>query len=145
MPILHIQLLRVYDGVMYVSGTIGLDPMTLKLVSDVQSQTKQTLQNLKTILEDNNLTLQQILKATIYLKVNLSISRPWMISQKSTRYTLDTSRTDNIPLVFASLFRPYPVTPRSKYRLLWPIRTKIYDVTQETIIFNHNFEDLRYV
>lgn len=35
---------RVYNGVMYVSGTIGIDPKTLELVADdVESQAKRTL------------------------------------------------------------------------------------------------------
>ena len=35
---------RVYNGVMYVSGNIGIDPKTLQLVSDeVEPQAKQTM------------------------------------------------------------------------------------------------------
>lgn len=61
---------RVYNGVMYVAGNIGIDPKTLQLVSDdVEHQTKQSMENLKTLLEENNLTFNHVLKATIYLKV----------------------------------------------------------------------------
>ena len=61
---------RVYNGVMYVSGNIGLDPKTMELVSeDVEKQARQTMENLKVLLEENRLDFNHVLKATIYLKV----------------------------------------------------------------------------
>lgn len=66
---------RIYNGVMYVSGNIGIDPKTLQLVSDdVERQAKQTMENLKVTLEENRLTFSHILKATIYLKVHPLLS-----------------------------------------------------------------------
>jgi 2-iminobutanoate/2-iminopropanoate deaminase len=60
----------VYRGVMYVSGQIGVDPVTGELVGqDVDSQTKRTMDNLKIVMEEAELDMSRIIKTTIYLKV----------------------------------------------------------------------------
>ena len=52
----------------FVSGMGGLDPKTSQVVSDdVIEQTKQTIVNLKAILEAAGATLQDVVKATLYL------------------------------------------------------------------------------
>jgi len=52
----------------YVSGMGGLDPKTGQVVSDdVIAQTKQTIVNLQAILEAAGATLQDVVKATVYL------------------------------------------------------------------------------
>jgi 2-iminobutanoate/2-iminopropanoate deaminase len=52
----------------YVSGMGGLDPKTGEVVSDdVIAQTRQCIANLKSILEAAGATLQDVVKATVYL------------------------------------------------------------------------------
>jgi 2-iminobutanoate/2-iminopropanoate deaminase len=52
----------------FVSGMGGLDPETSQVISDdVIEQTHQTIANLKAILEAAGATLQDVVKATVYL------------------------------------------------------------------------------
>jgi 2-iminobutanoate/2-iminopropanoate deaminase len=52
----------------FVSGMGGLDPKTGQVVSDdVIEQTRQTIVNLTAILEAAGATLQDVVKATLYL------------------------------------------------------------------------------
>ncbi len=54
---------------LYVSGQVGIDPVTGKLVDgDIKTETKQALQNIKAILETANASLDNVVKATIFLK-----------------------------------------------------------------------------
>ncbi len=60
----------VYNGVLYVSGQIGIDPLSGELVGkDVQSQTKRAMDNLKIFMDEVNVPMGDIIKATVYLKV----------------------------------------------------------------------------
>lgn len=59
----------IYNGVMYVSGQIGIIPETGELAGDdVESQTKRMMENLKIVLEETGKTTGDILKCTIFLK-----------------------------------------------------------------------------
>jgi 2-iminobutanoate/2-iminopropanoate deaminase len=52
----------------YVSGMGGLDPKTGEVISDdVIAQTRQCILNLKAILDAAGATLQDVVKATVYL------------------------------------------------------------------------------
>ena len=54
---------------LYVSGQVGIDPNTNKLVvGDIKTETQQAMQNIKAILETSNCELRNIVKATIFLK-----------------------------------------------------------------------------
>ncbi len=68
---------KVFNGVMYVSGQIGINPQTGELVSDdVEEQTRQAMENLKTILAETKCNFNYVLKCTLFLKVYiLSLSR----------------------------------------------------------------------
>jgi 2-iminobutanoate/2-iminopropanoate deaminase len=55
------------NGFMFLSGQIGLDPLTGKLKEGVQEQTKQLLKNVETILESRELIFSNICKSTIFL------------------------------------------------------------------------------
>lgn len=60
--------IRVGDLV-FCSGQTPLDPDTMKLVGkDVAEQTEQVLINLKTVLEGLGLSLNHIVKTTVFLK-----------------------------------------------------------------------------
>lgn len=52
----------------YSSGQVGLNSEGKFVSDDVQDQTKQTLENLKSILEDNGSSLENVIKTTVYLR-----------------------------------------------------------------------------
>ncbi len=56
-------------GTLYVSGQIPFIPETMTCVSDdVQEQTKQSLENVKAILEEAGYTLNDVVKAGVFIK-----------------------------------------------------------------------------
>lgn len=58
---------RVGD-LLFCAGQIPLDPATGNIVEgDVKAQTERVLQNVKIILEDQNLTLANVVKTTVFL------------------------------------------------------------------------------
>lgn len=58
-----------YNGLIYVSGQLPLDPATNQMVeNDVRVQTKRSLTNIKNILAEAGGTMDDILKVTIYIK-----------------------------------------------------------------------------
>ncbi len=56
-------------GFLFLSGQIPLDPATGKLVDtdDIQAQTRRVMDNLAAVLQAAGSTLDQVVKATIYL------------------------------------------------------------------------------
>ena len=57
------------NGVLYVSGQIPFVPETMELISeDVQDQTKQSLENVKAILSAAGYSLNNVVKATVFIK-----------------------------------------------------------------------------
>ncbi|MEM2943805.1 MAG: RidA family protein [Methanomassiliicoccales archaeon] len=58
----------IVDGFIFCSGQIGLDPKTNKLVNtSVSDETRQTLKNLKAILEASGSSIDRAVRTTIYL------------------------------------------------------------------------------
>jgi len=58
---------RVGD-LLFCAGQIPLDPATGNLVSgDIKAQTERVLQNIKAILEDQELTFGNVVKSTVFL------------------------------------------------------------------------------
>ena len=56
------------NGLIFVSGNIPLNPQTGEIVRDsFQDQVRQTLENLKTILEAAGSSLDKAVKCTVYL------------------------------------------------------------------------------
>ena len=54
---------------LFVSGQGPIDPKTGKMIEvDIEKQTRQTLQNIKAIVEDAGLTLGDVAKVSIFLK-----------------------------------------------------------------------------
>lgn len=51
----------------FVSGQLGLDPSTMELRQDLESQTRQALENLKAILEASGSTLGAVASVDIFL------------------------------------------------------------------------------
>lgn len=53
---------------LYISGQIGIDPQTDELVTgDVLREVNQVMNNLKSILGEAGLTLNRVVKTTIYM------------------------------------------------------------------------------
>jgi len=61
------QAIRI-DGFLFTSGQIALDPATGKLTDgDISAQTRRVMENLKAVLESGGSSLNQVVKATVYL------------------------------------------------------------------------------
>jgi len=57
------------SGMMFCSGQIALDPQTMEMVgTDAASQTHQIMKNLTAVLKQAGLTLENVVKATVFLK-----------------------------------------------------------------------------
>lgn len=58
-----------WNGLVYLSGQIPLDPATGQLVEGgIEEQTVRVLENLKAVLEASGARLDTVLKTTIFLK-----------------------------------------------------------------------------
>ena len=58
-----------FNGLLFVSGQIAIDPSSGNLVLDnIEAETHQVLQNLQAILEAGGSSLQKVLKATVFVK-----------------------------------------------------------------------------
>jgi len=56
------------NGILYVSGQIAFNPATGKLVlDDIKSETKQVLDNIKSILQEAGMDFTNLVKTTIYI------------------------------------------------------------------------------
>ena len=56
------------NGFLFTSGQIALDPATGKLIDgDISAQTRRVFENLKAILRAGGSSLDQVVKATVYL------------------------------------------------------------------------------
>ena len=51
----------------YLSGQIGLDPQSMKLVEGIEAQIHQVFNNLKSVVEASGAQLSDIVKINIYL------------------------------------------------------------------------------
>lgn len=57
------------NGAIYVSGQLPIDPKTGAFAGDdINSQTKQSLENVKAILTEAGLTLDDVVKTTVLLE-----------------------------------------------------------------------------
>jgi len=56
------------NGILYVAGQIAFNPATGKLVlDDIKSETKQVLDNIKSILQEAGMDFTNLVKTTIYI------------------------------------------------------------------------------
>ena len=54
---------------LFTSGQLSLDPRTGEVVEGgIETQTKQALENLKTVLESHSVSLEDVVKVTVFLK-----------------------------------------------------------------------------
>lgn len=56
----------VSGGLVFCSGTLGIDPVTGTAPESVAAQAEQALRNLAGILSESGSSMQQLVKATIY-------------------------------------------------------------------------------
>ena len=53
---------------LYTSGQIALNPATMELVTtDIETETKQVMENMKAVLEAANMTFENVVKTTIFI------------------------------------------------------------------------------
>jgi 2-iminobutanoate/2-iminopropanoate deaminase len=56
------------NGMLFISGQVAMNPETGELATgDIQSETRQVMQNLAAILEEAHLTFEHIVKTNIFL------------------------------------------------------------------------------
>jgi 2-iminobutanoate/2-iminopropanoate deaminase len=56
-------------NLLFCSGQIWLDPETMEIVLGwIEEQTKRVIRNISWVLKENNLSLKDVVKTTIYLK-----------------------------------------------------------------------------
>ena len=85
---------------MFISGQVAFDPNTDELVlDDIQTETKQVMENLKSILEEANLSFNNVVKTTIFLsdmndfqQVNEVYGSYFSNNQAPARETVEVSR-----------------------------------------------------
>jgi len=53
----------------FCSGALGVDDKGKLVSNEIEQQTKQALENLRSILENNNCSLNQVAKTTIFLTI----------------------------------------------------------------------------
>ena len=64
------------DSMIYTAGQLGLDPATGELVAGlVEEQTRQSLTNLKNVIEAAGSTLGHVVKTTVFLKDMIDFPR----------------------------------------------------------------------
>ncbi len=65
-----------YNGVLYISGQIAIDPATGNLVNDsIEAETHQVMKNLQAILETAGLTFEDVLKCSVFVSDMNNYSR----------------------------------------------------------------------
>jgi len=53
---------------LYTSGQIALNPATMELViDDIETETKQVMENMKVVLEAAEMTFENVIKTTIFI------------------------------------------------------------------------------
>lgn len=57
-----------YGDLIYTCGQIPLDLNGNIIGDDIKTQTRQTIENLKNILEENGSSIDKVIKTTVYLK-----------------------------------------------------------------------------
>lgn len=59
----------VFNGMVFISGQIAIDPATGDLVlNSIEEETKRVLDNVKALLEASGSSLEKVLKASVFVK-----------------------------------------------------------------------------
>lgn len=57
----------VANGMLYISGTAGVDPVTGKLQEGIEAQTEQAIKNIAAILKEAGTDFSKVVKTTCFL------------------------------------------------------------------------------
>ena len=57
-----------YRGMIFLSGQLPIHPVSGEIVMDIQPAARQVLTNIQTFLEENGLSMDHVVKTTIFLK-----------------------------------------------------------------------------
>jgi 2-iminobutanoate/2-iminopropanoate deaminase len=86
------------DNLLFISGQLPIHPISGELSGDIQTQTRQALENLKSILAAAGSTVESVLKTTVFLK-NLddfntfnAIYQEYFPKDAPARSTIEVSR-----------------------------------------------------
>lgn len=95
-----------YENLIFISGQIAIDPDTNQFIGgDISQQTVRVLENIKAIVEEAGLSLNHIIKTTIYLKnmedfpVVNQIYGQYFKEHKPARATVEVSRLPKDALI----------------------------------------------
>ena len=56
------------NGFMYISGQVGMNPKTGKIIKDsISDETEQVMKNLSSILNEASISFENVVKSTIFL------------------------------------------------------------------------------
>jgi 2-iminobutanoate/2-iminopropanoate deaminase len=56
------------ENTLYTSGQIALNPVTMELVlDDIETETKQVMENMKAVLAKADMTFENVVKTTIFI------------------------------------------------------------------------------
>ncbi|MBK7869429.1 MAG: RidA family protein [Saprospiraceae bacterium] len=59
----------IHNSTMYISGQIAINPANGELVtSDIETETRQVMENLKAILEEAGLSFKDVVKCSVFVK-----------------------------------------------------------------------------
>lgn len=56
------------NGLLFISGQLPVEPVTGEVPVSIEAQTRQSLQNLKAILAEEQLAFSDVVKTTVFLK-----------------------------------------------------------------------------
>ena len=57
-----------YGNLLFTSGQIALNPLTMELIiDDIETETKLVMENLKAVLQAANMTFENVIKASIFI------------------------------------------------------------------------------
>ncbi len=83
------------NGLVFISGQLGLDPKTNELKEGVEAQARQVLENLKAVLESANANFSSVVRCDIFLsnmedftKVNKVYEEYFTFDPKPARQTV---------------------------------------------------------
>ena len=101
------------DGMLYLSGQIGLDPVTGELAQGVEEQAMVALTNMQHILEVAGISFSNVIKATVFLAdindfdtVN-QVYQKFFVEHFPARAAVQVSNNINICTVGGGCFKCY--------------------------------------
>ncbi|ATZ17107.1 TdcF protein [Williamsoniiplasma luminosum] len=99
------QAILTNDQTLYLSGQLGIDPISGKLESGIEAQTKRVLNNINAILEEANFNKNHVVKTTIFLnsmddfQIVNSIYEHYFGDHKPARSTIQVAKLPKNGLV----------------------------------------------